>query len=112
MTDFFRAGDRLVRLSSVAEVDVARLVDCRVVVFLVDGSNLELTGPDAIELVLLTKPSALEGRRLKWVRHAWAIHNLFGHPAMQILSFFRQYKLAILLHDATTPGPIGVRNHV
>lgn len=112
MSGFFRAEDRLVRLSSVQEVDISHLVDCQVTVYLLDGSILTLIGPDAIELVLLLKPSALEGRRLKWVRHAWSVHNLIGHPLMQILAFLGHARIGILVHEATTPRPLGARRHV
>lgn len=37
---------------------------------------------------------------------SWAIHNLIGHPAMQILSWFGLTKLGLKIHDATCPMPI------
>jgi hypothetical protein len=105
VTDFFRAGDSLLRVDDVREVDVRHLADCRVAVRMEDGRVFDLAGPDAVELVLLTKPSALEGRRLRWVRHAWAVHNLVGHPGMQVLAWLGRTKLGLRLHDATTPRP-------
>lgn len=103
MGTFFRAGDSLLRLSDVREVDVRHLADYRVSVRLTDERVFDLAGPDAIELVLLTKPSAMEGRRLRWVRHRWALHNLVGHPGMQVLVWLRLSKLGIWLHEVTTP---------
>lgn len=106
MIPFFRAGDRLLRLADVREVDVTHMADYRVTVLLTGGQELDLSGPDAIELVMLVKPSALEGRRLRWVRHAWAVHNLVGHPGMQVLAWLGKTKLGLRLHDVTTPRPI------
>lgn len=111
-TEFFRAGDRLYRVSDVQYLNVSRLVDYRVTVKLVQGNLVDLTGPDAIELIMLLKPSALEGRRLRWVRHAWATHNLLGHPLMQILSFLDHTRIGVLIHEATIPRPTGDRRHV
>lgn len=105
VSPFFRAGDSLLRLADVREVDVTHLSDYRVSVRLADERVFDLEGPDAIELVMLAKPSALEGRRLRWVRHAWAVHNLVGHPGMQVLAWLGKAKLGLRLHDATTPKP-------
>lgn len=105
VSDFFRSGGSLLRLSDVREVDVRQLADYRVSVHLKDNRVFDLSGPDAIELVMLTKPSVLEGRRLRWVRHAWAIHNLVGHPGMQILAWLGYTKVGLWFHDVTTPRP-------
>lgn len=70
-----------------------------------DGNSYRAHGNDAIEAVMLLKPSALEGKRLRWVKNAWAFHNLVGHPVMQILAWLRLYKAAIRFHDWTTPAP-------
>lgn len=105
MREFFRAGDALYRVSEILEIDTQNLVDYRVSMTMRDGRVVDLAGADAIELVLLAKPSALEGQRLRTVRHAWALHNLVGHPGMQLLAWLGRPKLGILLHDATTPRP-------
>lgn len=66
-----------------------------------------LRGVPAIEALMQLKPSALEGRyRLRYQRHRWVLHNLVGHPLMQILSFFRLHKLALEVHDRTCPKPL------
>jgi len=62
-------------------------------------------GPEAFNLVMQLCPSALEGRRAKYARHAWAIHNLIGHPLMQIFSWLHLPALGIKIHDATVPFP-------
>lgn len=58
------------------------------------------------ELIYRLRPSALEGKRFKWRKHMWAIHNIFGHPLMQILAWMRCYKAAMWIHDVTTPQPL------
>jgi hypothetical protein len=69
------------------------------------GQETEARGFDALEAVMALKPSALEGLRLHWNKNAWAVHNLVGHPVMQLLAFARCYKAAMWVHDATVPMP-------
>ena len=90
-------GHRVAKLLNVenAVVDIVTL----------NGDVFRATGTDAIEAVMLLKPSALEGRRLKWKKHAWAIHNLIGHPIMQIMAWMGLGRAAVRFHDWTTPTP-------
>ena len=60
---------------------------------------------DAIDAVMALRPSALEGKRLRWARHAWALHNLVGHPLLQLLVWLGQTKLGMAVHDGTVPRP-------
>lgn len=69
------------------------------------GNWHTFTGLDAIEFVMLVKPSAWEGRRLKWRKNVWIVHNLIGHPLMQILALIGLHKLAFFVHDSTVPKP-------
>ncbi len=41
-----------------------------------------------------------------WPKNAWVLHNLIGHPLMQILSWLGFKDLAIQVHDATVPTPM------
>lgn len=99
-----KAGNDLIAADQVKLVKISDAVDH---VYLTDreGNEYHAYGNDAIEAVMLLKPSALEGRRLKWPKHAWAVHNLIGHPVMQVLAWLRCYKAAIRFHDWTTPAP-------
>ena len=54
-------------------------------------------------------PSALESRRLRWPRHAWAFHNLVAPPLMQVLVWLGFTRAGLWLHDVTVPSPIGIR---
>jgi hypothetical protein len=64
-----------------------------------------VSGFPALELVWAIKPGALEGKRIKFHKHSWAIHNLVAHPAMQLLAFIHCYKAAMWIHDITVPKP-------
>ena len=99
-----KAGNDLIAIDQVKRVRISDHVD-NVLIVDQDGNQYIALGNDAIEAVMLLKPSALEGRRLKWRKHAWAFHNLVGHPVMQILAWLRCYKAAIRFHDWTTPAP-------
>ena len=79
-------------------------------IFLLDGHIIKAQGIDALENAMLLKPSSLEGKRLRWAKRAWVIHNLIGHPLMQIFAFFGFTKKAMWIHDITVPKPLGVKN--
>jgi len=64
-----------------------------------------ISGPEAFNVIQVLCPAILEGKRAKYVRHAWAIHNLIGHPLMQVFSWLRLPALGIKIHDATVPVP-------
>jgi hypothetical protein len=76
-----------------------------VVLTTTSGKTYTAEGFDALEAVMALKPSLLEGRRLKWRKGAWFWHNIFGHPAMQVLAWIGKPRLAIQVHDRTTPRP-------
>jgi hypothetical protein len=69
------------------------------------GEVVTAVGFDAIEIIYALKPSAMEGRRLKWKQGAWAVHNIIGHPVLQILAWVGLKRQAIRFHDWTTPKP-------
>lgn len=102
--EFFRAGDKILPIQGILGIDVSKLVKHEVSVSHREGYFL-LTGADAIDLVMIVKPSALEGRRLRWVRGAWAGHNIVGHVGMQILAWLKIPTWGVWLHEATTPRP-------
>jgi hypothetical protein len=75
-----------------------------------DGQMECVEGVKAVEVVMRLCPAALEGRQMKYIRHRWAVHNLIGHPLMQVLSWLGLPKLGIRVHDVTAPYP--KMNHV
>lgn len=107
--EFAKAGTMVFRLDDVVSADFSRIEELHVLVVMRDGQRIEVRDIDAIDLAYLIKPSAVEGRRLAYARHAWAFHNLVAHPLMQVLAFFKFYKLAMRIHDGTAPKPKGAR---
>ena len=106
-----RIGDDLVvQEPEILEVDCSRLEDFIVTVRLRSGKNIELQDQQALDLVMAVKPSALEGKRFRFARQAWAFHNLVAHPVLQILAWFGLHKLGFKLHDATVPRPLSRRS--
>lgn len=65
-----------------------------------------VTGAEAINLIMLLCPAVLEGMQAKHVKHSWAVHNLLGHPLMQIFTWLHLTKLALWIHDVTVPEPL------
>lgn len=92
---------------NVLAIDTSELEQLKITVITKTHGDVVITGIPALEAVMAYKPSALENRRLKWAKHMWSIHNLVGHPLMQILSYLKFYKTAIRVHDATVPRPRG-----
>lgn len=100
-----KAGNVLIPFTEVVEVRIAEIEHEIVDIIVLGGLKYRATGNDAIEAVMALKPSALEGRGLKWNKNAWVLHNLVGHPGMQLLAWMGFYKSAIRFHDWTTPRP-------
>lgn len=70
-----------------------------------DGRRLTAEGLYAVDAVLALCPTLFENLRMRWLRHRWALHNLVGHPLMQLLAFLRMHRLALWIHDVTVPRP-------
>lgn len=87
-------------------VDITDLEDGIIFVWTVDDCFL-LRDIVAFDLLMRLAPQCLEGKRLRWFRHAWAFHNLVAHPAMQLLAFLGMGKLGVKIHDLTIPRPVG-----
>jgi hypothetical protein len=104
MRTFVRAGHTLVRTDTIARVDCARLEQLAVTIHHAGGVDVA-TGLDALDVVSALRPSALEGKRLRFARHAWAVHNLIGHPLLQLCVWLGLRELGFAIHDATVPVP-------
>ena len=107
---FFKANNILYRVIDIKTVDYYQIEQLRIFVTLEDNTIISLEGIEAIELIMQIKPSAFESKRLRWPRFAWMIHNMVGHPLMNICALFKLYKLAFYIHDITVPKPIGKRS--
>jgi hypothetical protein len=104
-----KAGDQLIPLHHIKRIDIGSIEHAEVDIVTNDGETFKAMGFDAIEAIWAFKPSAVEGRRLKWKKGAWAFHNIVGHPLMQFLAWVGLTRLAVVLHDATTPVPRAFR---
>lgn len=101
---FVKAQSKLIPLDRITLVDIDQ-VEQGLITVTTDEGKFECHGFDAIEAVMLLKPSALEGKRLQWEKNAWAYHNLIAHPIVQLLSWLGFKKEAVRYHDYTTPKP-------
>lgn len=109
---FVLVEDRLIHLDFIRSIDFSKIEELKLIIHLKDGTTqITNNGLQTIDILMALKPSALESKRLQWPRFAWAIHNLIGHPLMQVLAFFKQYDLAMRVHDITIPRPLGRKNH-
>lgn len=107
--DFLKVNDFVFRKDEISIIDCSKIEELIVVITLKNGIIIKATDIQALELIMQTKPSAFEGKRLKWAKFTWFIHNVFGHPLTQILALFKCYKLAFWIHDVTVPKPIGTK---
>ena len=112
MKDFVIINKTLIPVDGIRSVDLSDIENLHLVLWVSGGFGTErkdLKGVDTINFLMEHCPRAIEGKRLRWIKHAWAIHNLIGHPLMQLLSFFGAYKLAMKVHDGTIPKPRGTK---
>ena len=104
---FVHFNGRIHNADNITDIDYSRLVSHGVInVCFSRRRNEEVFGPEAVTLVMTLCPDALEGQQAKYMRHAWAIHNLIGHPLMQLFSWLHLSSLGIKIHDLTVPNPI------
>jgi hypothetical protein len=103
---FLHVGDRLINEDDISTIFLGHLAkEGFIQIKFRDGRLEVIEGMDAFNLIQELAPQALEGRGAKYVRHAWMIHNLLGHPLMQILSLLGLPRLGIKIHDLTVPFP-------
>lgn len=110
MTQFILIGETVVNVDAIHHIDFSNIEDMRLKVYFTQQRSVDVLGIQVIDILMALKPSAFESRRMRWYRHIWSFHNLVGHPVMQILAFFKYYKAAMWVHDATVPRPRGTRN--
>lgn len=105
MKDFLLAGDQIIRIDTIDRVDVSEIDKLRISLYHSD-KRTKVQGLQVIEILMILKPSVFEGRKFRWARNKWLVHNLFGHPLMQILAILRYRRLAMYVHDMTVPRPL------
>jgi hypothetical protein len=101
---FVKNGTHLLPIDRIDRADYSRIEE---LVLVVEHGCVRSTieGIDALETAMVLNPACLEGKRLRWARRAWLVHNFVGHPVMQILALFGLPKLGMFVHDATVPVP-------
>lgn len=104
---FVKINDKLVNVRHIREVDCHNLEEYVMVYvkYFYEQQVDTIEGQPAIDLLMQLNPAILEGKRLKFIRHAWALHNLIAHPALQMLSWLKLTKLGMKIHDKTVPKP-------
>lgn len=105
VTQFIKVNDLLVNIATIDVIDCSLLESQLVVKVYINGEAHVVANQAAVDLVIQINPSILEGLNLKFIRHRWALHNLIGHPLLQILSWAGKVKLGFWIHDNTVPRP-------
>lgn len=106
---FVQTDTALIPLEAIVRVDLDAFATQGTITIHEATQKSVASGTYAIEALLLLKPSALEGTQVRWIRNAWVLHNLVGHPLMQVLAWLRFPSLAVRVHDATVPGASLIR---
>lgn len=103
---FIHINNRIINTNTIESIDCSKLLaDGFIRIQFNNGNTDHCYGPEAVDVIMRVCPAYLEGKRMKYAKNAWTIHNLIGHPAMQLLSWLRLTSLAIKVHDATVPFP-------
>lgn len=108
--DFVKSDHIIFRKDDISYLDCSNIENLEVKVFLKSGCSFLVHEIHAIEIIMQVKPSLFEGKRLKWPKFVWCIHNLFAHPLTQMLALLKCYKLAFWIHDVTVPKPVGKKS--
>jgi hypothetical protein len=99
---FVKNGTHLVLIDRITRADYSRIEELVLVVYH-DNVSTTIEGIDALEAAMALNPACLEGKRLRWARRAWLVHNFVGHPAMQLLALLGLPRLGLFVHDVTVP---------
>jgi hypothetical protein len=103
---FVKNGEHLIAIDRIEWANYSRIEELVLIVGF-NGQTIRITGIDALESAMALRPSCLEGKRLRWAKNKWLLHNLVGHPLMQLLAMVGRHDLAFKVHDATVPMPLG-----
>lgn len=106
---FFKVETNLIPVEDVGHISIALLEERGMVTFYMKENStfkdITAYNIEALDALMRVCPQALEGRKLRWLRHRWAFHNLVAHPVMQLCAFVGLTKLGLKLHDHTVPRP-------
>jgi hypothetical protein len=103
---FVHLNNTIRNANTITTIDCNKyLTDNEVRVYFANGASEYVKGAEALNIIQALCPAVLEGKRAKYVRNSWAVHNLIGHPLMQVFSWLHLPALGIKIHDATIPEP-------
>lgn len=106
MSNYLKIHNFLYSPEHIEKIDCRDIEKMIVYVYIVTGNIITVEGLDAINIVMDANPAMIEGKRFKFKKGMWIIHNMIAHPVMQILALLRCYKIAMWVHDVTIPKPI------
>lgn len=107
--EYVIVDDGCVRIDHIMCANIDRTLH-QTTVTLTDGSTHTATGFAHLNVLFAIQPTSLEGQReIKWVKRAWMLHNIIGHPLMQIFALVGCYRIAMWFHDKTVPRPVGIK---
>lgn len=103
---FINIGDKIYNASQISWIDCKNYINKQyITIRFAEGEWMTVSGVEALNIIQRLCPNILEGKRAKYIKHAWALHNLVGHPGMQLAAFLGFTKLSLWLHDITLPKP-------
>lgn len=106
---FIKCNNFLFKKEDITFIDCNHIESLKIKIKIKSNEEFVIEGITALELIMQIKPSMLEGKRLKWHKNMWLIHNMIGHPLMNVFALFRCYKLAFWIHEITIPKPLGAK---
>ncbi len=104
---FLLVDGQLINAGTISTINFSKIEDLQLVIHRTNGQVHAVSGIQTIDILMALRPSAFEGKRMRWPRFAWAVHNLIGHPLMQLFAFIGKHELAMTIHDITVPRPQG-----
>ena len=104
-SDMVFADGHAIPVHNVHSLDFNEIQNGIVRVTTMDGHIYVARGFEAYRLIIERAPRDMEGKRLRWAKHSWAVHNLVAHPLLQILAWLGFPKLGMRIHDRTQPIP-------
>lgn len=103
---FIHFNSNIYNTNTISSVDCSRYVEEGFIMVHFLYRVERVAGPEAMNVIMALCPAVLEGKRGEYPRHAWAVHNLIGHPLMQVFSWLHLTSFGIKIHDATVPEPL------
>lgn len=104
---FCQFNGKIINVNTISHIDCSPFLEQGYVqVYHINNDIPEgVRNAEALQLIMMLYPSVLEGKRGRYWKLAWAVHNLIAHPVMQILSMLYLHKWAIWVHEVTVPCP-------